>query len=294
MEKINKEHLKRLNDTDLSNYLGEWYNQPETELTDVFLNANPFEHIIIPNFLNEDYANKILEKFPNNYESWHQYCNPLEVKFALDDITKMDEDINLFFYLLSTDAMINKISKITDISGLTYDEYLHGAGLHVQPRHGRLNMHLDYEKHPFSGLQRRLNVILYLNKDWKPEWNGATELWNNDMSECIKKSDVIFNTAIIFKTNEISWHGVPEIIQCPKDVYRKTLAYYYMSPLNNPSTENKIGNDGSGFRTKATFVKRPQDKEDERINTLCKIRPHRRIEKEDMDAIWPNWDFSIY
>lgn len=292
MEKINKNYLEELNIQDNSSYLGEWFSNREQieTLKYSFLNAKPFEHIIIPNFLDEDYANKISEKFPTDYSNWYEYCNPLEVKYAFDDINSLDEDIKKFFYILSTDEMISKITNISSIDGLTYDSYLHGAGLHAHPRYGRLNMHLDYEKHPLSGLQRRLNVILYLNKDWDPSWNGATELWNEDMTECVTKSEIKFNTAIIFKTNEISWHGVPEIIKCPEGIYRKTLAYYYVSPLESQSIENKVGNDGTGYRTKATFIKRPCNESDCRMEQLYKIRPYRRIETEDMDNIWPEWD----
>lgn len=64
-----------------------------------FLNAKPFEHIIIPNFFTKEYADKIFEKFPSNYNGWHKYCNPLEVKYAFDDIDKLDDDIkkNILF-----------------------------------------------------------------------------------------------------------------------------------------------------------------------------------------------------
>ena len=68
-----------------------------------------------------------------------------------------------------------------------------------------------------------------------------------------------------------------------------------LSPKNkNNSNESKIGNDGSGYRTKATFIKRPQDPEDERMEKLYEIRPHRRIEKEDMDKIWPDWTPELF
>jgi len=92
-----------------------------------------------------------------------------------------------------------------------------------------LMMHLDYEKHPYTDRQRRLNIILYLSKDWSPEWNGATELWNKDMSKKVVQSDVVFNRAIIFQTNEESWHGLPEKIMCPKRILRKSLGFYYVS-----------------------------------------------------------------
>ena len=76
---------------------------------------------------------------------------------------------------------------------------------------------------------------------------------------------------------------------CPEGVYRKSFAYYYISPLVSTKNKNKIGNDGSGYRTKATFIKRPTDPEYPELDKLYEIRPHRRIEQEDMDKIWPDW-----
>ena len=122
-----------------------------------------------------------------------------------------------------------------------------------------------------------------MNKDWKEEWNGDTQLWDKNMSKCIVKSHVKFNTAIIFKTNETSWHGLPDPIKCPKNIFRKSIAYYYISSLESKPDNFIIGNDGSGFRTKATFIKRPQDPPDELKEKLYKIRPIRLIQKEDLD-----------
>ena len=70
------------------------------------------------------------------------------------------------------------------------------------------------------------------------------------------KSHIKFNRAVIFQTNEISWHGVPDKIMCPEGTLRKSFAYYYISPLTSKSNNNKIGNNGSGYREKATFVKK--------------------------------------
>jgi hypothetical protein len=141
---------------------------------------------------------------------------------------------------------------------------------------------LDYEKHPYSGKERRLNVIFLLSKNWKPEWNGCNELWDENVVHCIKKTEIVFNRAIIFKTNDISWHGLPEKIMCPDNVYRKSLAYYYVSPLNNIKDNDK-------YRSKAVFVKRPNDTYDENLEILYKIRPYRRITKEDIELHMPYW-----
>lgn len=287
-KKLLDKYLKDINSENVDKYFGDWINNID-QLKEKFLNANPFEHVIIPNFLNSEYANQLEKLFPVNFDKWHKYWNPIEVKYANDDINNLPEEHKKLFYLLSSDRMTNIISQISDISDLQYDEYLHGAGLHAHPRGGRLNLHLDYEKHPITGKQRRLNIILYMNKDWNDEWHGESELWNNDVSECVVKSKISFNTALIFKTNEISWHGVPEPIMCPENMFRKSIAYYYVSELVDKQNKNKVGNDGSGFRSKATFVKRPSDPYDENMQKLYDIRPIRRIEKKDMDELFPNW-----
>lgn len=289
--KIQKIYLNKMKEINVLEYFGDWTKNID-ELKDNFKNAKPFEHVIIPNFLSEEYANNLYKLFPTDVKdgNWHKYWNPIEVKYAKDEINELPTELKNIFYLLSTDIMTKIISKISDIPDLQYDPYLHGAGLHAHPVGGRLHMHLDYEKHPYTGKQRRLNVILYMSKDWNDEWNGQSELWNESMTECVVKSPVVFNTALIFKTNEISWHGVPEPLTCPEGEYRKTIAYYYVSELIDESTKNKIGNDGTGFRTKATFVKRPQDPYDERVEELYKIRPHRRIEQSDLEKIYPEWN----
>ena len=272
-------------------FFGDWIRDEKIleDLHQQFIKAEPFEHIIIPNFLNLDFIKQISDHFPKVNDKWYHYNNPIEVKFAYDNIYQLEECIKNYFNLLSTEEITKVFRKITDIKDLEFDPYLHGAGLHAHPQNGRLNMHLDYEKHPHTNKQRRLNLILYLNEEWSPEWNGHTELWNQDMTKCVVKSPVKFNTCLIFKTNEISWHGLPEKIQCPDEIMRKSLAYYYISPLINEADETKIGNNGTGYRTKAAFVKRPQDPEDERMNKLYKIRPQRLITKEDIEQIWPDW-----
>jgi len=271
-------------------FFGDWINNVET-LQPQFDTAKPFEHIIIPNFLNESYAELLYKSFPVDIEneSWHKYYNPIEVKYAFDNIQELPDELKYIFYLLSTKEIASKFAVLSNIPDLEYDPYLHGAGLHIHPRNGRLHVHLDYEKHPHLNKERRLNMILYLTKDWKPEWNGDTQLWDKDMKECVVKSEVKFNTAIIFKTNEISWHGLPEKINCPEGNLRKTLAYYFITPLNSPAQNEKIGNDGSGYRTKATFTKRPDDKYCDKIDKLYKIRPHRLITSEDISDFGPEW-----
>jgi Rps23 Pro-64 3,4-dihydroxylase Tpa1-like proline 4-hydroxylase len=273
-----------------SKIFGDWVNNIE-ELKKEFTSNQPFPHIVIENFLTEDCIESVHQDFPEyNEKTWWKYENPVEVKYANDRVSSFSPSIKDVFKALSSSWFIDKMTNLTGIEDLESDPTLHGAGLHMHPRHGRLMMHLDYEKHPkLVDKQRRINIILYLSKDWDIKWNGATELWNYNMTQKISQSDVIFNNAIVFQTTEESWHGLPEKILCPEGVFRKSLAFYYISPQVNKKDDNKFGSDKSGYRKKAAFRLRPEDPKDPRVLHLLEIRPFRRITEQDMKEIYPDW-----
>jgi Rps23 Pro-64 3,4-dihydroxylase Tpa1-like proline 4-hydroxylase len=280
--KIKEDKLEQVNQTneDVLNYFGEWTKDLNI-LNKKFLNALPFEHIVIDNFLSESYANIIHDSFPETFDDWYKYENPIEVKYTYDDIDKINEQLNNYFYYLSSNKMVDIFRKLTNISDLTYDEYLNGAGLHCHPKYGRLNIHLDYEKHPITNKERRLNVILFLSKKWDPSWNGQNELWDKHAKKCIVKTDILFNRAIIFKTNDISWHGLSGKILCPEDHFRKSLAYYYVSPLQTIK---------KNYRNKAKYIITDEnDKNNDGLQKLCRIRINRRLTIEDINMNCPGW-----
>ena len=282
--KIIETYLDTFNNNDISKYLGNWIHNKDN-FKNKFLCAEPFEHVIIDDFLNNDYADKIANLFPDDLSKWHKYCNPIEVKYAYDNINVLPADLKDYFYMMSCDQFIDIVKTVTNITDLEYDPYLHGAGLHRHGTHGKLDIHLDYEKHPYSGKERRINVILFLSKDWKEDWNGASELWNKDVSACVQKTHIKFNRAIIFKTNDISWHGMPDKIICPENTYRSSLAYYYVSPLCSNKAETE-------YRMKAAYTKRPQDPYDENKLELFKIRTIRRITNDDLLQYCPTWTMN--
>jgi Rps23 Pro-64 3,4-dihydroxylase Tpa1-like proline 4-hydroxylase len=254
------------------------------EIKEKFINAKPFSYVIIDNFLKEEYAEELYTMFPSITSEWHKYNNPLELKYAYDNLSEMSNVYKQFFYYLNSDIFLKKIREFTGINNLEYDPYLHGAGIHVMPNNGRLHMHLDYEKHPYSGKERRLNLIYFMNKEWNTTWGGELEFWdnslltspiNNSINYEIENKKVHiepkYNRAVFFKTNDISWHGIPEIIRCPYDKMRKSIACYWISDLNS----NKIN-----YRSKAKFIKRPWETDE--LIKLYKIREDRRLTEGDL------------
>lgn len=272
-----------------SDFFGDWQNNVD-ELAESYKNAKPFPHIVIDNFLRDDVADESNSVFPQEpTDKWHRYHNPLEVKYAYNDLSALTTPLPAIFESMGTDYFVSFLQRITQIADLEFDPFLHGAGLHMMPRNGRLHLHLDYEKHPLTSKQRRLNIILFLSKDWDPKWEGGTELWDDEL-KTKKNVPLKFNRAVIFRTNDTSWHGVPEKITCPPDVWRKSLAYYYVSPLVAKPRSDKFGAGEDGYRHKAAFVATPGVPEHSKYSELYKIRPHRRIEPSDLEQHVPGWD----
>ena len=118
---------------------------------------------------------------------------------------------------------------------LISDSELHGGGLHEIKQGGILKIHTDFNKHPKNNLDRRVNLLLYLNKNWKDSYGGHLELWDQHMKKCINKIKPEFNTMVIFNTNDFSNHGHPDSLKCPSNFSRKSIATYYFSngrPIN--------------------------------------------------------------
>ena len=101
---------------------------------------------------------------------------------------------------------------------------------------GRLAVHLDYSIHPKLDLQRKLNLILYLEEDYDPAWGGSLQFWSHDEKkkkpkDKVREVEPIFNRAVLFDTSQNSWHGFPDPITCPIGKMRKSIAVYYLTDL---------------------------------------------------------------
>lgn len=195
----------------------------------------PFDHLIIDNFLDKDQAKNISQEFPSfNSDIWYCYNNPLENKKSCNNWYQFGPETYKTLLYLNSSEFIKKLQDLTGIPKLYPDIGLHGGGLHIHGRGGKLNVHLDYSIHPKLKLQRKLNLIIYLTEDWNPEWGGGLELWShNEETKKPNKKEVvienIFNRAILFDTTQNSWHGFPKPLTCPENTYRKSLAVYYLT-----------------------------------------------------------------
>jgi Rps23 Pro-64 3,4-dihydroxylase Tpa1-like proline 4-hydroxylase len=200
-----------------------------------FKEAEPFQHIVIDNFLNEDVADKLLSDLLNdNFDKWDKRDHDkIQIKWRSDwkDDADVPEHTLSVINFLNGGTFLRWLSRVTGVNGIIPDPYLTGGGFNQINTGGTLAVHADGNWHDLMGVHRRLNVIIYLNRDWKDEWGGHFELWsktdNNLPKDCLKKVRPDFNRLVIFKTDDFSFHGHPTPLKCPEDRSRRSLILYY-------------------------------------------------------------------
>jgi hypothetical protein len=137
---------------------------------------------------------------------------------------------------LNAGEFLEFLAELSGIENLLADPYLEGGGLHQISAGGKLGVHVDFNRHTRLQLDRRLNLLLYLNHDWCDEWGGQLELWDAAMTKPVRRIAPIFNRCVIFNTTDTSYHGHPDPLACPPDDTRRSIAlYYYTADIVSPS-----------------------------------------------------------
>jgi len=203
------------------------------EFVDNWKESKPFSHVVLDNFINENFLEKIASEFPDyNSNIWHEYNNPLEIKKTCNSWNSFGKNTYQLFYYLNSSAFLKKLEVLTGCE-LFADYGLNGGGLHTHKSGGKLNTHLDYSMHPKINFERKLNIIIYITPDWNPNWGGELGLWANNSEndkpgELVKNIIPYYNRAVIFDTTQKSWHGLPDELKTPNGICRNSLATYYL------------------------------------------------------------------
>lgn len=211
---------------------GAWMERTGTRfetLASEYRGAAPFPHVVIDDFLDPDLAEEASAAFPiADDEIWIHYSHYNSDKHGLTKIDVIPEPMRSILMTLNSPSFLRHLEKLTGIDGLLADPDLEGGGLHQSQVGGYLNVHADFTVHPIRrDLRRRANLLVYLNDDWKDEYEGHLELWSRDMKTCHARISPLLNRCVIFDTDVDSYHGVPEPLRCPPDRTRNSMALYY-------------------------------------------------------------------
>ncbi len=221
-----------------------------------YANAKPFPHIVFDNFFDPALLDMVLTEFPKPGQiDWQKFDNEREIKLASAREASFGPVTRLLFYHLNSITFLQFLSEVTSIPNLISDPGFEGGGLHQIKRGGKLGVHADFNRHRDFGLDRRLNLLLYLNKDWREDYGGNLELWDRNMSRCEARVAPLFNRVMVFGTTDFTFHGHPDPLQCPEGMTRKSMALYYFS--NGRPAEEVAGDHSTLFRARTANDFRP-------------------------------------
>jgi hypothetical protein len=199
-----------------------------------FAAARPFRYVVMDDFFDEGAAARLLEQFPafasGNARTEH---GTFGNKSTVEKIRELGPDYAALDDLVQSEAFLTLVGRITGIPKLLYDPWYFGGGTHENRNTQDLDAHIDFNRHPIKHWDRRLNLIVYLNREWEDAWGGSLELHSDPPSadDSVTTITPLFNRAVVFETTEHSWHAFPEI-RLPPDrtsLTRKSIALYFYS-----------------------------------------------------------------
>ncbi|HET9106822.1 MAG TPA: 2OG-Fe(II) oxygenase [Steroidobacteraceae bacterium] len=191
--------------------------------------AKPFPHIQLDGLFAPELLEQAIAELPI-VARWARYDTANERKVVCSDVRAFGPAGETLVHALNSAPFVGFLERLTGISGLIPDPHLHAAGYMKVPPSGFLGLHYDFSTQQHLRLDRRINVLLYLNRDWRTEWGGQLELHSNDPLDSDKHEVVeiepLFNRLAIFNTPE-ALHGHRRPIACPPDRARLCLSWYY-------------------------------------------------------------------
>jgi Rps23 Pro-64 3,4-dihydroxylase Tpa1-like proline 4-hydroxylase len=202
------------------------------EIQRAFQEALPFRHVQIDNFLEPEVCEQLLQDFPSfDKQKAINELGHVGGKAVIENVKSISPFYSSFYDFINSKSFLNTMSSLTGVLDLIADETLFGGGTHENLDGQYLDAHIDFNIDERRMLHRRLNLLIYLNKEWEEAWGGAIELHlnpRNPETDEVKSFIPLFNRAVIFETNEYSWHGFP-VIRLPqekKHLSRKSFSIY--------------------------------------------------------------------
>lgn len=204
-------------------------------IREAYAGADPFPHTVIDDFLPQPVAQRILVEYPaQDAPLWLDWKKRDVVhqprKLGIGNarrLTGATRYIQHMLFAFNSFPLINFLELATGIEGLIPDPHYFGGGLHQILSGGKLAIHADFNFHERMKVYRRINLLIYFNKDWLPEYGGELELWDVGLTRCVKRIAPIFNRCVIFNTERNAYHGHPQPLRTPEHITRKSFALYY-------------------------------------------------------------------
>lgn len=231
---------------------------------DVEFFTEPFKHAVIDDFFPIDFAATLLSEFPSpDSDVWERtHDEDIEIKLRTHWASEFDvpEGIIDAIRVMNSSYMLKAMSALFEIPKLMPDPYFTGGGLNATVRNGLLDVHVDGNYHDASGLNRRINAILYLNPGWQEGWGGEIGFYDATGENLVKKIPPIHNRLVIFDTNDYSYHGLPDPLNFPENRARQSIILYYYTKDPRPAEQIQINDPHSALWKKRNWTDKKGNK----------------------------------
>ncbi|MGB0175667.1 MAG: 2OG-Fe(II) oxygenase [Owenweeksia sp.] len=221
--------------------------EARAQLRKQFETAIPCRHLALDNFLDQEIADKLYASFPN-IDSLNVKRKSLNENKAEDyHFERWDPAFSKVREVVSSPEFCQWMVDVTGIEDLRTTRDSLGSGVHQGANGSYVDVHVDVNMNPEAGLWRRINLLIYLNKEWKDEYGGHLELWDKEMKTMHQRIAPSHNRAVIFYTDDNSPHGYSKI-NVPEGETRKSFYTYYYTEI------------GEGFKYRdSKFRSRPDE-----------------------------------
>lgn len=194
---------------------------------DRYQSGQPYNHICLDDFLPPEIIARVKADIATLPEAERTFARAQENLKSSYNPERLPEYTRNLFHAFNSRAFILFLEEMTGIEGLIPDPYFMGAGIHKTLNGGHLDIHADFNLHGKMNVERRLNVLIYLNDDWQEDWGGCFEIWDRDMTGKVARFAPIKNRMVCFSTGSDTFHGNPEPVNHPNGEPRQSIALYY-------------------------------------------------------------------
>ncbi|ABE63817.1 hypothetical protein Nham_3077 [Nitrobacter hamburgensis X14] len=229
-----------------------------------YLNAKPWPHVVIDNGFSEESLDAIAAEIAK-LDQTHLISSIDDRQIKQEASEGLGPATQRFLELVDSANFREFISTVTGVENLLSDPTHKFAGAHRTPPGGFTKIHRDFEVHSVTGLFHRVNLLVYLNRDWPDSYGGCLELWPSDMSAIGRRVFPRFNTMVLWETHGATLHGLPDPVTCPPDRMRLSVASYYYTKERRPTA--------AGEHRTSYWAARPEDDRSiERMGWLDHVR----------------------
>jgi len=188
-----------------------------------FLTAIPFPVVAVDGLCYEDKITELYNSIPEIETASADYVFAKN-KFEKSKFWTMGGLFTELYDDLTSKRFEEWIKYVTN-EDVFIDTEFYGGGIHQGKAKSFLDMHADFNYHPMKETWfRNLNLLLYLNKDWKKEYGGELRLEHAETGDKTEV-DVPFNRLAIMLCRGYTLHGY-DPIDFPENTFRTSIAAY--------------------------------------------------------------------